>query len=133
MKQNGIIYPNTPYFQRFGSKMRIPAGVEDVDFEFELFAGTISGEGLNEMACVAISANELDGIAFEIDGNAGGEVLSMIVDENLIAELAHAGVTIPESYIGMNAALVVREIDAGEHIITATLNGVSKSVTIEVK
>lgn len=131
MKQNGIIYPNTPYFQRFGSKMRIPAGVEDVDFE--LFAGILDEEGLKVLACVAISASELDGIAFEIDGNAGGEVISLIVDENLIAEFALAGVTIPESYIGMNAALVQSEIDTGEHTITATLNGVSKSVTIEVE
>lgn len=131
MKQNGIIYPNTPYFQRFGSKMRIPAGVEDVGFE--LFAGAIDEEGMKTLASAAISVGSLESIVFEVDGNAVEEVLQGIVDENLIAEFALVGATIPESYIGMNAALVQSEIDTGEHTITATLNGVSKSVTIEVE
>lgn len=29
MKQNGIIYPNTPFFRKYGDKLIMPAGVED--------------------------------------------------------------------------------------------------------
>lgn len=131
MKYNGIIYPNTPFFRKYAGKLIIPAGADDESFLF--YAVWFGEAGEYILAAVAISANDLAGITFKIDGEAGGEVIEMIVDDNLISEFALAGVTIPASCIGMNATLVEQSpVTAGEHTVSATFEGVTKEETVTV-
>ena len=130
MKRNGIIYPNTPFFRKYAGKLIVPAGAEGDTFT--LYAGFEDDSGTYHLAAVAISASDLTGITFEVDGEPGGEVTEMIVDENLISEFALAGVTIPASCIGMNAALVDQPVTTGEHTVSATFEGVTKEETVTV-
>lgn len=130
MKYNGIIYPNTPFFRKYAGKMIVPAGVEGDSFMF--YAAWQENEGEYILVGLAISASDLTGITFEVDGETGGEVIEMIVDDNLISELALAGVTIPASCIGMNAALSENSVTAGEHTVSATFEGVTKEETVTV-
>lgn len=130
MKRNGIIYPNTPFFRKYAGKLIVPAGAEGDTFT--LYAGFEDDSGTYYLAAVAISASDLTGITFEVDGEAGGEVMEMTVDDNLISEFALAGVTIPASCIGMNAALSQNTVMAGEHTVSATFEGVTKEETVTV-
>lgn len=130
MKYNGIIYPNTPFFRKYAGKLIVPAGAEGDTFT--LYAGFEDDSGTYYLVAVAISASDLTGITFEVDGEAGGEVSEIIVDENLISEFALAGVTIPTSCIGMNAMVATQVVTAGEHTVSATFEGVTKEETITV-
>lgn len=131
MKRNNIIYPNTPFFRKYAGKLLVPAGVDGDTFLF--YAAWYEDAGEYILAAVAISANDLAGITFKIDGEAGGEVIETIVDDNLISDVALAGVTIPASCIGMNAALVEQSpVTAGEHTVSATFEGVTKEETVTV-
>lgn len=130
MKRNGIIYPNTPFFRKYAGKMIVHAGVEGDTFT--LYAGFVEDGGVYHFAAVAISASDLTGITFEVDGEAVSEVSEIIVDENLISEFALAGITIPTSCIGMNAMLADQDVTAGEHTVSATFEGVTKEETVTV-
>ena len=130
MKYNGIIYPNTPFFRKYAGKMIVPAGADGDTFT--LYAGFEEDGGVYYLVAVAISASDLTGITFEVDGEPGGEAAEIIVDDNLISELALAGVTIPASCIGMNAALSENTVTAGDHMVSATFEGVTKEETVTV-
>lgn len=131
MKRNGIIYPNTPFFRKYAGKLIIPACADGDSFLF--YAAWMEVEGGEYILVgVAISASTLTGITFEVDGEAGGEAAETIVDENLISEFALAGITIPTSCIGMNAALSENTVTAGEHTVSATFEGVTKEETVTV-
>lgn len=130
MKRNGIIYPNTPFFRKYAGKLIVHAGADGDTFT--LYAGFGENEGVYILVGLAISASDLTGITFELDGEAGGEVMEMTVDDNLISELALAGVTIPASCIGMNAAMSENTVTAGEHTVSATFEGVTKEETVTV-
>lgn len=130
MKRNNIIYPNTPFFRKYAGKLIVPAGTEGDSFLF--YAAWFDNEGEYVLVGLAISASDLTGITFEVDGEAGGEVMEMTVDDNLISEFALAGVTIPASCIGMNAALSENTVTAGEHTVSATFEGVTKEETVTV-
>ena len=130
MKYNGIIYPNTPFFRKYAGKLIVPAGVEGDAFLF--YAAWLEEGGEYILVGLAISASTLTGITFEVDGEPGGELIEMIVDDNLISKFALAGVTIPASCIGMNAAASQNIVTAGEHTVSATFEGVTKEETVTV-
>lgn len=132
MKRNKIIYPNTPFFRKYAGKLLVPAGADGDSDSFLFYAAWMGEEGVYILLGAAISAVNLTGITFEVDGETGGELVETIVDDNLISEFALAGVTIPASCIGMNASLSPTPVTAGEHTVRATFEGVTKEETVTV-
>lgn len=54
MKYNGIIYPNTPFFRKYAGKMRLPAGVEEGDFQAELVPNEVMQEFAGEVDSITL-------------------------------------------------------------------------------
>lgn len=124
MKQNGIIYPNTPFFRKYGGKLIMPAGVEEEGgAAFELVPAEVVYiiEGLTSnpffyadveeaLAIFFLAGPSVESMRFSIDnltaeytgGDSDGifEFTQIIIDEQAIDSAHEMGIDYFDDKLG---------------------------------
>lgn len=134
MKSNGIIYPNTPYFRRFGGKIRIPAGVDEGGKNLYV-------ELVDEFILYVFSKDEINTIEVKIDDTIltsptdyGIEAVGQI-DEDMAAAIKEMFPDLPDivGWFGYGIAFtdnMFYGVSVGEHTLVITANDESASAII---
>lgn len=135
MKRNGIIYPNTPFFRKYAGKLIVPAGVDGEAMYLELALGSEVSFGL----FLAEPMKEqfdllLDDVKLTQETDFTLDDVG-VLSKDMAEQIADFFPTLPllAGYYAYMINLTEGSVAAGEHTLTAVVDGKSVSTTFTVE
>jgi len=134
MKYNGIIYPNTPFFRKYAGKLIVPAGVDGEAMYLELVLGSELSFGLFLAEPIKEQFDLLlDDVELMQDTDFTLEDIG-VLSKNQVEWIADLFPTLPllTGYYAYSINLTEDSVAAGEHTLTAVVDGKAVSTTFTV-